>query len=121
VRSLITAALVMAVAAGGVLAQSAPKYKIGEDGVKAPVLIKETKPRYTDSARARGVQGLVYMSAEILSNGSVGDVKITQSLDADLDEQAILAVKEWKFKPATKDDKPVDVEVNIELTFTLPK
>ena len=122
-RTLITAALVVAVAAGGVFAQSGAqsgqKYKVGEDGVKAPVLIKETRPRYTDSAKARGVQGQVEMLAEVLSNGSVGAVKVTQSLDPDLDEQAIIAVKEWKFRPATKDDKPVDVEVNIELTFTL--
>jgi len=109
----------MVVAAGGVLAQSGPKYKIGEDGVKAPVLIKETHPKYTDAAKARGVQGNVDVTAEVLSNGSVGAVKVTQSLDPDLDEQAVLAVKEWKFRPATKDDKPVDVEVQIELTFTL--
>ena len=118
-RSLITAAVVMVVAGGGVLAQAGHKYKIGEDGVKAPVLIKEAKARYTDSAKARGVQGVVEMSAVILSDGNVGDVKVTRSLDPDLDEQAILALKEWKFKPGTKDDKPVDVEVNVELTFTL--
>ena len=118
-RSLMTAALVMFVAGGGVLAQSGHKYKVGEDGVKSPVLIKEIKPRYTDSAKARGVQGVVEVTADVLSNGSVGAVKVTQSLDPDLDEQAVVAVKEWKFKPATKDDKPVDVEVQIELTFTL--
>jgi periplasmic protein TonB len=119
VRSLITAALIMVVAGGGVLAQSGHKYKIGEDGVKSPVLIKEAKARYTDSAKARGVQGRVEVSAVVLSDGSVGDVKVTESLDSELDEQAVLAVKEWKFRPGTKDDKPVDVEVKIELTFTL--
>jgi len=55
----------------------------------------------------------------VLPDGSVGDVKVTESLDSELDEQAVLAVKEWKFRPGTKDDKPVDVEVQIELTFTL--
>ena len=117
VRTLITAAIVVAFAAGAPLAQT--KYKVGQDGVKSPVPIKEVKPRYTDGAKARGVQGIVEVTAEVLSNGSVGAVKVTQSLDPDLDEQAVLAVKEWKFKPATKDDNPVDVEVNIELTFTL--
>jgi protein TonB len=117
VRTLITAAIVVAFATGASLAQT--KHKVGEDGVKAPVLIKETKPKYTASAKARGVQGRVEVSAVILSTGSVGDVKVTQSLDSELDEQAVLAVKEWKFRPGTKDDKPVDVEVQIELTFTL--
>ena len=116
-RTLITAAIVVAFASGAPLAQT--NYKIGEDGVKAPVLIKETKPKYTDGAKARGVQGRVEVSAVILATGSVGAVKVTQSLDSELDQQAVLAVKEWKFRPATKDDKPVDVEVQIELTFTL--
>jgi protein TonB len=111
--------MVLVLAAGGALAQSGQKYKVGQDGVKSPVLIKEIKPRYTDSAKARGVQGTVEVSAEILSTGDVGAVKVTQSLDSELDQQAVLAVKEWKFRPATKDDKPVDVEVQIQLTFTL--
>jgi TonB family protein len=48
-------------------------------------------------------------------------VRVTRSLDEDLDEQAIIALRQWRFKPGTKDDKPVDVEVSVELTFTLKK
>jgi TonB family protein len=36
-----------------------------------------------------------------------------------LDEQAIKAVKTWKFKPATLDDKPVAVQITLEVTFGL--
>ena len=118
-RSLITAALVVAVAAGGVLAQSGPKYKVGENGVKSPVLIKEVKPRYTDSAKARQVQGTVEVAAVVLRDGTVGDVRVTRSLDEELDQQAIDATKQWRFRPGTKDGNAVDVEVQIELTFTL--
>jgi protein TonB len=119
VRSLITAALVMAVAGGGVLAQSGHKYKIGEDGVKSPVLIKEVHPRYTAGAKARQVQGTVELAAVVLKDGTVGDVRVTRSLDEELDQQAIEATKEWRFRPGTKDGDAVDVEIQIELTFTL--
>jgi TonB family protein len=42
-----------------------------------------------------------------------------RSLDEDLDQQAIKAIKQWTFKPGTKDGDPVAVQVFIELTFTL--
>jgi protein TonB len=57
----------------------------------------------------------------VLTNGNVGDVTVTRSLDATygLDEEAAKAIKQWRFKPGTKDGKPVNVRVEVELTFTL--
>ena len=51
------------------------------------------------------------------------DVQISKSLDAEygLDQQAIKAAKQWKFKPGTREGTPVAVEVTIEMTFTLKK
>jgi protein TonB len=48
---------------------------------------------------------------------------VTRSLDAEygLDQEAIAAAKKWKFKPGTRQGKPVPVLVTIELTFTLRK
>jgi TonB family protein len=85
-----------------------------------PVLIKEVKPDYTDAAKARKVQGTVEMAVLVQADGTPGaDVRIIRTLDPDLDQQAIKAVREWRFKPGTKDGQPVPVEVNIEMTFTL--
>jgi len=44
---------------------------------------------------------------------------VTTSLDAGLDQEAIKAVKQWRFEPGTKDGKPVPVLMTIEMTFTL--
>jgi TonB family protein len=87
----------------------------------APVVVKEVKPVYTREAREAGIQGMVYLSAVVLKNGTVGDVDVTQSLDKKygLDEQAVKAVKRWSFKPGTKDGKPVAVRVDIQMSFTL--
>ena len=78
------------------------------------------KPAYTTEAREK-IQGTVWMLAVVRRTGDVGDVQISRSLDAEygLDRQAIKALKQWKFKPGTKDGKPVAVEVTIEMTFTL--
>jgi protein TonB len=95
-------------------------YKTSE-GVTAPKLIKEGKPQYTAQAMRERIQGRVIMDVVVLANGNVGDVKIARSLDKKhgLDEQAIKAVKQWKFVPGTKDGKPVAVQVQVEMTFTL--
>jgi TonB family protein len=119
VRKILTAAFLAVLMTAPISAQKA--YKVGEDGVKAPKLIREVKPRYTESAMNRNVQGTVEVNAVVLSDGTVGDVTIKRSLDAELDEEAIKATKQWRFSPGTKDDQPVDVQVTIELTFTLRK
>jgi protein TonB len=61
------------------------------------------------------------LEAIVLPNGTVGDVKVVQSLDTrfGLDNQAVKAAKQWAFRPGTKDGEPVAVRVFIELTFSL--
>jgi len=88
-------------------------------GVTNPVLIKEVKPRYTEGAMRRKVEGTVELTAVVKKDGSVGDLEVVRSLDSELDEQAKQAAAEWKFKPGTKDGEPVNVQVHLELTFHL--
>ena len=63
----------------------------------------------------------VMVQAVVLADGTVGEMSLIKSLDAKLglDQQALAAAKQWLFKPATKDGKPVAVRIRIELTFTL--
>ena len=96
----------------------AQTYKPG-DGVTSPVMVKDLKPVYTAGAMRRRVQGVVRANCVVLASGKVGDCTVTQPLDADLDQQAITAMKGWEFKPGTKDGEPVAVEVAIEMSFTL--
>jgi len=118
VRSILTVAALSVVLAGGGLAAQEQVYKIGE-GVKSPVLIREVKPNYTSAAKDRKVTGTVEVDAVILKDGTVGEVTVKRSLDEDLDQEAVKAVKQWRFRPGTKDGEPVAVQVFIELTFTL--
>jgi periplasmic protein TonB len=90
-------------------------------GVVAPRVVKEVKPQYTNEAKAAGIQGLVGLDVVVLEDGSVGDVKVTKSLDTvhGLDEEAVKAIKQWVFDPGKKDGKAVPVRVSVEMTFTL--
>jgi TonB family protein len=90
-------------------------------GITLPVVVREQKPSYTPQAMQKKIQGTVWMAVVVLDSGEVGDVRITKSLDAEygLDQEAMKAAKQWKFKPAMKDGKPVAIEVTVEMTFTL--
>jgi len=91
------------------------------NGVKVPVPIKRDDPKYTDAARLAGIQGNVELDIVVLANGTVGDVRVTKSLEAGLDAQAILSAKQWLFKPAMKDGSPVAMIVGLVVEFKLPQ
>lgn len=96
-------------------------YKPGTDGVSNPRLVREVTPNYTNGALQARVQGLVHLNAVVLADGSVGDVWITRSLDDrfGLDQEAVNAVRQWRFIPAMQRGRPVEIVVPIELRFTI--
>jgi len=88
-------------------------------GVEPPRLLREVKAQYTEQARTRGVTGGVVLEIVIRSDGSVGDVKVLRGLGYGLDDQAVAAVRNWKFSPARRLGNPVDVIVEVEVEFSL--
>jgi protein TonB len=98
-------------------------FQSGTHGVTSPLLIKEVKPRYTIDAMRAKIEGVVTMDAVVLPDGSVDParIRITGSLDSalGLDREAVLALRQWRFRPGTYKGQPVSVRVNVELAFTL--
>ena len=86
-----------------------------------PIAIRKADPKYTEGARKAKLEGAVIIQMVIDENGMPTDPKVVRSLDKGLDENAIEAVKQWRFKPGLKDGKPVAVNVTIEINFKLPK
>jgi TonB family protein len=86
-----------------------------------PVPIHQEKPQYTPAAMAAQIEGTVALEITVLSDGSVGDVKVVRSLDSEfgLDQEAVKALKLWTWKPGTRGGQPSNVTVQIEMTFTL--
>ena len=86
-----------------------------------PKLVEEVKATYTDRALEEGVEGAVQLKIRITKKGNVDRVEVVEGLGYGLDESAVEAVKQFKFKPAEIDGKPAAVVLNFKVRFSLPK
>jgi TonB family protein len=95
----------------------------GGGGVDQQVqLLQMQKPGYTSAAMMHKAQGEVTLSCTVLATGRVGGCRVVRSLDSNaygLDDEAIKAAMRFVFKPATRQGKPVPVQVNIVIEFTM--
>lgn len=88
-------------------------------GIEPPTLMREVKPLYTDEARRRTIEGDVVLEIVVRRDGTVGNVRVMQSLGAGLDQKAVDAVRQWRFGPARRQGNPVDVVVEVSVEFKL--
>jgi TonB family protein len=93
-------------------------YRVG-GGVSAPRAVYDPDPEYSEEARKAKYQGVVVLWVVIGPDGRVHDMRVQRSLGMGLDEKAMEAVRQWKFDPARKDGRPVPVQVNVEVRFSL--
>jgi TonB family protein len=93
-------------------------YRVG-NGVTAPVVLYKREPEYTEEARKAKYSGTVLLSVEIDPSGTPTNIQVQRGVGLGLDERAIEAVRQWKFKPGYKDGNPVTVMANIEVNFRL--
>lgn len=87
--------------------------------VKRPIAIHQPKPSYSETARKARIQGAVVLEAIIDKEGNVVDLKVLKGLPFGLSEEAVKAVRQWKFRPATLNGKPVAVFYNLTANFGL--
>jgi len=83
-----------------------------------PEAVTKVPPSYPEEARESGVQGVVLVQVLVIEDGSVADWKIVNSIPL-LDEAAVAAVLQWRFKPARTAGKPVAVWVAVPVHFGL--
>jgi TonB family protein len=122
VRSAIALAAAALLIPIGVTRQTvhaqAKVYKPGGD-VSQPSIVYKVEPEYTVEAREAKIEGPVRLEVEITPQGTAENIRVTQSLDPGLDDNAITAVRSWRFKPGKKDGEAVTVAAVIEVNFRL--
>jgi protein TonB len=85
------------------------------NGVSEPVLVKRTK--LVVPADKANLKGTAIVCAIVASDGRIRTTFMDRTIGNGLDEIAIATVKQWKFRPAMRDGKPVAAPVSLELKF----
>src|SRR5271170_676685 len=88
-------------------------------GVSAPQVIYSVDPEFSDEARRAKYQGICVVAVIVDAQGNPQRVHVVRPLGMGLDEKAMEAVRQYKFKPAYYQGHPVAVEVNIEVNFRI--
>lgn len=88
-------------------------------GVSAPTLVYKVEAEFSEEARKAKVSGNVVVGLVVDEKGNATRVHVVRGLGMGLDEKAIEAVRQFRFKPALENGKPVKVEVNVEVNFQI--
>ena len=92
---------------------------VPEPGVTPVKILSKRPARYTDSARAAGVQGSIRLAVILGANGQVQHILTLRGLGYGLDEQAHQAAAEIRFIPKMKNGVPVTTVVTLEYSFSI--
>lgn len=91
------------------------------DPALPPRIVESLPAPYTESARAQGIEGTVVLMVLVRRDGSVGAANVSQGLEASLDHSAQDTVRRWKFAPAMRGGRTVDVVLEVKVKFELPE
>jgi TonB family protein len=91
----------------------------GTSGLTPPKVQHMVQPKYTSEAMRAKIQGQVVVQLIVDAQGAVTNARIIAGLAPDLDEQSLVAVRQWRFEPGTLDGQAVRVACFATLEFRL--
>jgi len=104
---------------GGNTVKAAPPKKVTiSAGVSAGMLLQKTVPTYPPIAKAARVQGTVVLQATISKSGTIENLTVVSG-PAMLQQAAMDAVKQWRYRPYLLNNEPVEVDTTVNVIFTL--
>jgi periplasmic protein TonB len=87
-------------------------------GITPPRVTRQVTPQNKpDDDKGFRISGTVLVGLVVSSKGEPKEVHVVKSLDKEIDQTAVDAVKQWRFEPAKKGDQPVAVRVSVEIRF----
>jgi TonB family protein len=89
------------------------------DDITPPKLREVATPEYTAEAKKKKIEGSVTLLIVVDKKGEETNAKVIKGLGYGLDENAVVAVKEWRYKPAEKDGEPIAVKMEVSVDFFL--
>jgi len=104
--------------AGSGKSSGEPIYMAGK-GMTPPEPIFRPDAEYTDEARKAQLSGKAVLTLVVETDGTTSDIEVAKALGMGLEQKAVEAVRQWRFKPATMAGRPVRMRVNVEVAFRL--
>jgi protein TonB len=93
-------------------------YQVG-GSVRPPIVTYQVDPEFSEEARKAKFSGNVVVSLIVGADGKPRNVHVLRGVGMGLDEKAVEAVQQYRFKPATQNGKPVSVYLNVEVNFQI--
>jgi protein TonB len=87
--------------------------------VRPPEVLHSVEPEFSEEARKAKFSGNVQVYLIVDENGNPSHVRVVRGVGMGLDEKAVEAVRQYKFKPAMQNGKPVKVDLYIEVNFQI--
>jgi len=100
---------------GGIHGQATPPVR----AASGLLVLYKVEPDYSDDARKAHLQGVVILRLEVDERGIPRNLAVVRSLGLGLDERAVDAVGQWRFRPAYRDGQPAVVSAFVEVNFRL--
>jgi TonB family protein len=88
--------------------------------LNGPAALRKSDPKYPPTLAREHVEGEVVLYAVIRADGSVDSVQLVRGIDEQLDANAMQALTQWKFRPASRQGTPVDLEAIVHIPFHAP-
>jgi len=117
VARLVAVAVLMFSSLG--VASQPLRVRVGGD-VKEPIKLTHVNPVYPEEAKSQKAAGTVILEAVIATDGSVTAVEVLRGVHVLLDEAAVRAVTQWKYRPTELNGEPVELLITVTVTFTVP-
>jgi TonB family protein len=78
-----------------------------------------TPPLYSDEARRRGIEGIVTIAVRVDERGDVERARVVRGLGFGLDQNALVAVRQWRFRPGSRAGVPIAIDAEVDIEFSL--
>ena len=100
-------------------APKSPKQAEGAPAIQPVVILSKPNPVYTDEARKLRIEGEVLVEVVFRASGQVQTVRVVKGLGHGLDEAALHAAEQIRFKPALQEGQAVDFSAIAHIVFQL--
>jgi TonB family protein len=91
-----------------------------EDSTSLPAIEEyTTPPLYSDEARRRGVEGIVTIAFRVDERGQVAGARVVNGLGGGLDQNALVALRQWRFRPGRRNGTPAAMDAEVDVEFSL--